>query len=78
MTQTAFQSATIAIQGLHCQNCAQKVQKALTATPGVVEAQVDLSQNSAQIRFDPQSVTIAKLMQAITQTGYPATGFTKN
>ncbi len=42
--------------------------------PGVVAYEVDLRSNSATVLYDPATVTIDGLKQAITQAGYQVRG----
>ena len=74
---TNSQVAVIEIEGMTCQHCAQTVQKALTTSPGVAHAQVDVTRNQAHVTFDSSVVSIGALMQAINRTGFNAVGFTR-
>ncbi len=72
------QSLTITIAGMSCQHCVQTVQKALLAAPGVLSATVDLPTNSAHLAFDPQTNSVASLMQTISRAGFTPTAFTRD
>lgn len=74
---TNLQVAVIDIEGMTCQHCAQTVQKALTSTPGVTKAAVDVTRNEAHVTFDAATVSIAALMQAVNHTGFNAVAFTR-
>ncbi len=67
----------IRVKGMHCHKCEQAVQKALSVFPGVHEVEVDLPSGQASVLYTQGSVTIAQLMEAITQAGYRAEGFTQ-
>ena len=61
---------TLAVNGMSCQSCVGRVQRALTAVSGVADAVVDLKANNATIRYDPVSVGIEDLKAAVTSAGY--------
>ena len=65
----------ITIEGMHCHRCQQTIQRALHAYPGVHEAEVDFASGQASILYDPSSVKIRQLVDAVAQAGYRATGF---
>ncbi|MCK4571153.1 copper-translocating P-type ATPase [Candidatus Bipolaricaulota bacterium] len=59
------------IDGMHCASCAQSVERALKAIPGVENASVNLLGESASITHDG-SVSFETLAQAIQDAGYSA------
>jgi len=61
---------TIGIDGMHCASCSASVEKALSKTPGVSLANVNLPLEEASVEFDDSKVTAAKLEQVIKDTGY--------
>ena len=71
------QLAVIRIEGMHCHKCEQSIQKALSAFPGVHEVEVDFASGQASVLFDRGSVSVSKLMEAVNEAGYHATGFTQ-
>ena len=71
------QLAVIRIEGMHCHKCEQSIQKALSAFPGVHEVDVDFASGQASVLFDRGSVSVSKLMEAVNEAGYHATGFTQ-
>jgi Cu+-exporting ATPase len=58
------------VHGMDCAGCTKKVQKSLTALPGVHSAEVLLSSEKAVVQYDPQSVNVHDLRQAIESLGY--------
>jgi mercuric transport protein len=66
----ATQTVTIKVEGMHCGGCSSSVAKALKATPGVEDAQVSFEKGEAVIKYDDQKVTVAKLREVITGTGF--------
>ncbi len=57
------------IEGMTCATCAGRVEKVLSALPGV-EATVNLTAERADIRFDPAKADPAMLAQAVVRAGY--------
>ena len=60
------------VAGLHCVNCALRIEKALGETPGVKEASVNFATNLATIVFDRQKVKEDELIKKIDGLGYKA------
>jgi copper chaperone CopZ len=71
------QLALISIQGMHCHHCEVTIQKALSRQPGVHEVEVDFNSGQASVLFDRDAVSVAQLMEAVTDAGYQACGFTQ-
>jgi Cu+-exporting ATPase len=53
-----------------CAACQANVQRALTATPGVTKAAVNLMMHEATVHYDPAATDPGKLVTAINDTGY--------
>lgn len=58
----------VAVSGMHCQACVQKVQKAIESVPGVASARVTLEPPRARFESD-QSVEVADLAAAVQRAG---------
>ena len=71
------QFAVIRIEGMHCHKCERAIQKALASNPGVHEVEVDFNSGQASVLYDRGAVNIGQLMEAVTQAGYRAAGFTQ-
>ena len=63
------QRLLLPIEGMTCATCAGRVEKALSALPGV-QAAVNLSSEQAEVEFDPARVTAAALESVVTRAGY--------
>ncbi|WP_127115476.1 heavy metal translocating P-type ATPase [Shimia sediminis] len=61
------------IADMSCASCSARVEKALRAVPGVLEASVNLATETAQITVLRGSATAADLAHVATNTGYAAT-----
>ena len=62
--------AMLKVQGMTCNHCAMRVQKALKGVEGVQDAQVDLPKAEAAVTFDESKVTVDKLAGAVVEAGY--------
>ena len=65
-----MEQTTIAIQGMSCGHCVAAVKGALGQLDGVQVQEVKIG--SAQVAYDPQSVTPERIAQAIADEGYAA------
>ncbi len=64
--------ARLDIEGMTCASCAGRVERALTATPGVISAAVNLATQSATVGYAQGTVAPSELAQVVTAAGYPA------
>jgi Cu+-exporting ATPase len=62
--------ATLPIEGMTCASCVRRVEKALSAVPGVSSANVNLATENASVEFDPKVVTLIQLDEAVERAGY--------
>ncbi|MCL2882947.1 MAG: heavy metal translocating P-type ATPase [Coriobacteriia bacterium] len=65
----------IPIGGMHCVNCAQRLEKALAAAPGVLQASVNFATEKALVVYDHDQITPTRLEQVIKGAGYSALNF---
>lgn len=73
ITAAAFtKTVTIKVEGMKCAKCSASVAKALKATEGVEEAEVDPKKGEAVVKFDEQKLDEAKLREVINSTGFKA------
>lgn len=63
---------TLAVSGMTCASCLGRVEDALRAQPGVLEASANLATEQAQVRYLPGATDPATLARAVTEAGYPA------
>jgi sugar phosphate isomerase/epimerase len=61
---------SLAVEGMTCASCVNRVERFLRKTDGVVEANVNLATEQATIRFDPTLVGLAELEKAVEDAGY--------
>jgi len=62
--------ASIHITGMNCTACARTVEKGLSQTPGVEQADVNFASEKASIQYDPAKVDLAKLKDTVSELGY--------
>ncbi|MBN9885949.1 heavy metal translocating P-type ATPase [Salipiger abyssi] len=62
----------LAIEGMSCASCVNRVEKALNAVPGVLSANVNLASETAEVRILAGSVDGATLARAASDAGYKA------
>ena len=62
----------LAIEGIVCSSCVQRLERALGAVPGVLDAAVNLSTGEAAVRHPAGTVDVAALAQAVGAAGYRA------
>ncbi len=58
------------IAGLTCATCVQTVERALYAVDGVQEAHVNFAPSQARVVYDPERVSLPRLLGAVKQAGY--------
>ncbi|MFA6179636.1 MAG: heavy metal translocating P-type ATPase [Candidatus Methylopumilus sp.] len=63
---------TLAIEGMTCASCSNRVEKALKKLPGVISAEVNLTMETAKVQGTGKEVTLTKLIEAVVAAGYQA------
>ena len=69
----ATQTLRLAITGMSCASCVGRLDQALQAVPGVVAAQVNLADETAQVRYVAGITSPTELIAASVGAGYPGT-----
>ncbi len=65
------QTLEFSLQGMHCANCAGRIEKRLNEMAGV-EAVVNFASEKAHVRFDPRSSNALQIAAAIDGLGFKA------
>ncbi|HEY3048074.1 MAG TPA: heavy metal translocating P-type ATPase, partial [Polaromonas sp.] len=60
------------IDGMTCASCVARVEKALCQVPGVLQAEVNLATETAEVKIAGASATLAQLLAAVDKAGYQA------
>lgn len=63
-------TATLKIDGMHCDGCARTIEALVSTEPGVRKATVSFETREARILFDPQVRNEDQLAAAIRKAGY--------
>jgi len=53
-----------------CTTCASTIEKGLSQTPGVEQANVNFASEKASIKYDPTKVDLARIKDIVSQLGY--------
>ena len=61
---------SINITGMACTTCAAAIEKGLSQTPGVEQADVNFASEAASIKYDSTSIDLGKIKNTISQLGY--------
>ncbi len=62
----------LAVEGMTCASCVGRVERALTRSPGVLEATVNLATERAKLRYLPAMTDADTLAAVVTEAGYSA------
>ena len=62
--------ASIHVTGMTCTTCASTIEKGLSQTPGVEQANVNFASEKASIKYDPTKVNLARIKDTVSQLGY--------
>ena len=60
------------VTGMTCAACSARVEKVVGQLTGVQSASVNLLGNSMVVEYDPESVNVQQIIDAVTQAGYGA------
>jgi copper ion binding protein len=66
---TALQKS-FAVRGMHCEKCAESVERALASLAGVMGVNVELDKKSVSVEYDASAVTLEMLQDAVAQVGF--------
>ncbi|MCH7733385.1 MAG: heavy-metal-associated domain-containing protein [Candidatus Marinimicrobia bacterium] len=65
-----FETAGMEISGMHCNNCAEKIEIALSNLKEIQNASVSFENSVAEIVYDPSTVTRETISTTITDLGF--------
>ncbi len=66
----ATQVLHMGVRGMTCGNCARTVERALSSTPGVTKATVNLEMATATVEYDTSMVKPEVIENAVRDLGY--------
>jgi Cu+-exporting ATPase len=64
------EAVRLAVEGMTCASCVGRVERALKAVPGVLDASVNLAAGSATVRLADGAAGVADLIAAVERAGY--------
>lgn len=67
-----MKSIEIKVNGMTCQHCVMRVEKALLSVEGVKSASVHLNSGTAKIEYNGDSDPYDQLILAVEEAGYSA------
>jgi mercuric ion binding protein len=66
------QTVVLDVQNMTCGLCPITVKKALDKVLGVAASRIDFARKTATVTFDPDRASVAALVEATTNAGYPS------
>lgn len=63
------------LEGVHCASCVWLVERVPMIVPGTVRAELDVTRAVARLAWDPRTVSLSALAQALDRLGYPPHAF---
>ena len=66
----ALEFVKLNVDGMSCSHCENAVKKSVSALEGVSNVNVSLKENTVSVEFDPTSVSVKMIKEAIDDQGY--------
>ncbi len=66
------QTVRLAIDGMHCANCAANIEKHYRNTPGVTDVAVNLANNTGRVTFDAEQATVDDMLRVFDDLSFTA------
>lgn len=67
-----LKKVTLTIKGMHCKNCVNSIESAISSLGGVKRIKVSLMENMAFVEFDPNKISLNKIKGEVNALGYSA------
>jgi len=67
-----FYEISLIMEGIHCSACVWLNEKVLHQTDGIIEASINYTNNKAKVVWDPDVITLSKIIETIRSIGYNA------
>ncbi|HBL55741.1 MAG TPA: copper chaperone [Deltaproteobacteria bacterium] len=61
------------ISGMHCDGCANRLQKVLSGKEGVQSAKASFAEKQASLEYDSALISLAQLKDAVEKAGFEIT-----
>ena len=69
-----MKTATLKIEGMNCNGCANTIKALVERQPGVQMVTVSYDEGQARILYDPQAVDEDRLVAVVQQPGFRVVG----
>lgn len=69
-TNAKLTTASMSVEGWHCQSCASKTLAKLQEIEGVAEAKADFDTKQVTVKFDAKKTSAIKLKEAVAGLGF--------
>ena len=70
--EDGIKEINLIIEGIHCSACVWLNEKVLHRTEGIIEANINYTNNKAKILWDPRIIKLSQIIQTIRSIGYNA------
>lgn len=67
---TSITTTELAVSGMRCEGCVNRVSNVLERIEGVRRAEVHLETESAEVEYDPDTTGLEAMTEAIEMVGY--------
>lgn len=61
---------TYTVSGMHCASCASVITRKLSKLPGIINCQINYATETANVTFDPNTVSLEKMNGQVNKLGY--------
>jgi Cu+-exporting ATPase len=68
--QVPVEKLSAGIGGMHCASCALRIEESLKKIPGIADASVNLTAESAEISYYPGTVSLSEIKKAVKDAGF--------
>ena len=72
VNQDGLYEINLIIEGIHCSACVWLNEKVLHKLEGILEASINYTNNKAKVVWDPEELTLSKIIETIRTIGYNA------
>ncbi|MEQ8228530.1 MAG: heavy metal translocating P-type ATPase [Rhodospirillales bacterium] len=69
------ESCHFMVEKIHCAGCIKKIENTLRATPGILDARVNLSTKRLRVSLAPDQIAPEVVANLVTELGFPARSF---
>ena len=69
-----MKTATLKIEGMHCDGCAETIKGLVEKEPGVRMVAVSFADGQARVLYDPDRISVERLVDVIQTPGFRVAG----